>query len=49
MLSRNEFNKLLTKESMENSDYYLLKTVIASKSPDDKINAAIILINQVTN
>ena len=48
-LSRSEFNKFITNESMWNTSYSLLKSVIASKSPDDKINAAIILINQVTN
>ena len=48
-LSRNDFNKLLTTESMSNTSFSLLKSVIASKSPDDKVNAAIILINQATN
>jgi len=39
---------MITDESMANVNMDLLLSTIASKSIDDKINAAIIVINQVT-
>jgi hypothetical protein len=40
---------MITDNSMKSTKLRLLEAVIASKSMDDKINAATIIINQVTN
>ena len=47
-ISQRRFYRMITDESMANVNMDLLLSTIASKSIDDKINAAIIVINQVT-
>lgn len=48
-LSQRDFNAMINSESMQATKLRLIQAAIASKSMDDKINAATILINQVTN
>ena len=48
-LSQRDFNKMISEDSMKSTKLRLLQAIVASKSIDDKINAATIIINQVTN
>ena len=40
---------MISEDSMKSTKLRLLQAIVASKSIDDKINAATIVINQVTN